>query len=546
MTRIDRFPVGAMRPAALVAAMWTVGVVAGALAPPSFAQSPDAALPPPLSSLASLAPSASGSTEVAALQPTRRLSSPTLGALSYATRVKAALLQVAQEHPEVQSAQAAADTSGFEVEAAKRARFPRLKVGTASGTYNSGADNASSQSYQLVTAEVRTSLIDGGAISARTRAAEIATDASSEAVKSTSQKVVLDAITAYLQVQRFDLKKQIAHKSTEILDELARAEQRRVALGATGQNDLQMATSRRAGIAAREADFEAQRGEALAKFQTYFKFAPNIDRLPMVAVPMQWQLRSQMEALALAEERSTEITEARSRVERARALVDQQEASVYPTLDAVLVKTKDPRGVSPSEPTRAAFELNWNFGNGFEQSLRIKSALAEVSNQESKLEGVRLNVSELTSASWSRSMSGRERERQLMTAVADSGQAFRGRRRLLEFGRTTLPVVLDAQVEYYTLLLDYVDAVYDLRISEFRLARTTGRLYVARDESNTWIDSLFIAGQRPTMTQEGLFVLPCVAGAGACSDEDNGGGATTGSASASGLALRRVQRLPGS
>ncbi len=40
-------------------------------------------------------------------------------------------------------------------------------------------------------------------------------------------------------------------------------------------------------------------------------------------------------------------------------------------------------------------ELNWNFGNGFDRQLRLKSALAEVANQEAKLEGVKLNLLEL-------------------------------------------------------------------------------------------------------------------------------------------------------
>src|SRR5690606_14495550 len=149
-----------------------------------------------------------------------------------------------------------------------------------------------------------------------------------------------------------------------------------------------------------------------------------------------------------------ELAEARGKVERAQALADQAAASIYPTLEAVVVKTKDPSGVSPSEPTRVGLELNWNFGNGFDQQTRTKSALAEVSNQEAKLEGVRQNLVELTASSWGRTVSGREREKQLREAVSESGQAFRGRRRMLEFGRETLLNVLDAQVDYYSLLLD--------------------------------------------------------------------------------------------
>jgi outer membrane protein TolC len=140
----------------------------------------------------------------------RRLSPPSLGASTYTQQVKQALVVLSQDYPEVLTAQAAANTSSFSVDAAKQARYPRFRLGTSSGNYNSGAENAKTQGYTVLTAEARVSLLDGGAMNAAQRAAEAGNQADDEAVVTTSQKVVLDALTAYLQVQRFDLKKQIA------------------------------------------------------------------------------------------------------------------------------------------------------------------------------------------------------------------------------------------------------------------------------------------------------------------------------------------------
>ncbi len=433
---------------------------------------------------------------------------PALVVTGQTQRFKQALRTLALEHPEVLAADAAAATSGFEVEAAKKARYPRFKVGTASGTYSSGREGAPTENYTLLTAEARMSVIDGGAMSARERAAEAGSRAQSEAVRTTSQKVVLDALTAYMQVQRFDLKREIARRSTGIVQDLAKSEERRVALGGAGQNDLRMASARRAGIAAREADFDAQLAEAVARFDSYFRFVPDPARLPLLRTPPDWRIASQPEAIARAESRSSELAEAQERVARARELVEQQEASIWPTVDAVLVKTKDPRGVTTSEPTRAAVELNWNFGSGFDRQLRVRSALAEVQNQEAKLDGVRRNLLELTAAAWGRAASGREREQQLREAVAESGEAFRGRSRLLEFGRETLPNVLDAQLDHNNLLLDYVDAVFDLRITEFRLARATGELRVEPDGASPWIDTLVGAPARSLLGPDGLGMVP--------------------------------------
>jgi len=478
---------------------------------------------------------------IGALTATRRLSTPSESQTNYAELVRQSLLRLAEDHPEVQSARAAADTGQYAVDSARQARYPRFRIGTSSGTYDSGLPGSTSQSYRQITADLRMSLIDGGVMSARVKAAEAGGMAQSEAVKYTSQKVVLDALTAYLQVQRYDLKMLIAHRSTLILEDLGRAEQRRVTLGAVGQNNLRMVSARRAGTAARELEFDALRGEAVARFETYFRLKANPLLLSGLAAPAAWRPVSLNEALIQAEAQSSELNEAQGHVTQARALVDQQSASIFPTLDAVLVKTKDPRGTAVPEPTRAALELNWNFGNGFDQQTRLKAALAEVANQEAKRESVKLNLTEVTTSSWNRTVAGREREKQLLEAVSESGEAFRGRRRLLELDRETLPAVLDAQVDYYTLLLDYVDALFDLRVTEFRMARVTGRLWVAPDSDNAWVLSIFNGAARPLLTPDGMLSTPCNAKAAPCVAPS---GSTSGSKKTPvGLALQMATRL---
>ncbi|WP_325344226.1 TolC family protein [Xylophilus sp.] len=412
-----------------------------------------------------------------------------IGRVRASERIKLALLALAQDHPDVQAARAAAESSGFDLEAAQRARYPRFKVGTSAGS-SSGAGSGAA-GYTALTAEARMSVIDGGFMGARIAAAEQQSAAQGEALKTASQQAVLDALTAYLQVQRFALKAEISQRSGAVLDELARVEQRRVDLGATGQSDLRMAASRRASAQARQQEFASQQADALAKFESYFRFAPEPQSLPALVLPPYWDIPSQAEALRTAEAASTELQEADRQIARAQAVVRQQEAARWPTVDAVLSKTRDPQGILYREATRAGVELNWNFGNGFDLQTRIQQALADVASFEAKRETVRRSLIETTSATWGRSQAGRERERALREAVGEAAAAFQGRRRLLDFGRETLLNVLDAQVEYFTLLLDYVDALFDQRTNEFRLARTAGRLWVDPQADLGWVDALF-------------------------------------------------------
>lgn len=319
---------------------------------------------------------------------------------------------------------------------------------------------------------------------------------------------MLDGITAYLQVQRYDLKKRIAAKSTQVLDELTRAEQRKVDLGAAGQGDARLAASRRAGAAAKRQEFDALLSDAMAKFETYFKFVPNSAVLPTLAVPKEWAIRSLPEAIEIAEANSAELGEARGRIARAQALVDSEKSARFPTLDAVVSRTRDNRDLT-TEPTRAALELNYNLGNGFDVQARVNKALVDVGAQEAKLEAARANLVEVTSGSWARTVSGAERVKQLADAVTESNSAYQSKRRLLGFGRETLPNVLDAQLEHFNLLLDLADAIFDLRIAEFRLARSAGRLLIDGNTDNGWLHSVVASSDQADLFAESLRESVC-------------------------------------
>lgn len=425
------------------------------------------------------------------LSPSYTLSGRSVGTADYSDRVKVGLVNMSQDHPEVLAAQTALTSSGFEGEAAKRARFPRFALATSSGKSSTfiSADQTVSQRFTSVTASIRATLLDAGGISARVKSADFNTQALEESLRTASQKVLLDGIVAYLQVQRYDLKKRIAAKSTEVLDELSRAEQRKVDLGAAGQSDARLAASRRAGAAARRQEFDALLIDAMAKFDVYFKFRPAPSALPNMVVPRSWISPTQADAMQLAEANSSEMAEARARIERSKANVDTVKSSRFPTLDAVVSRTKDNRDLTV-EPSRAALELNLNVGNGFDIQSRIRAALVDVEAQEARLEQARSNLSEFTTASWGRTQSGVDRVKQLTDAVGDSGLAYQSKRRLLSFGRETLTNVLDAQLEHYNLLLDLADATFDLRIAEFRLARGTGRLLIDANRDNNWINSI--------------------------------------------------------
>ncbi|MBK0115597.1 MULTISPECIES: TolC family protein [unclassified Delftia] len=430
---------------------------------------------------------ASATPDPVVLRLAQHLTPGTLASDGGQRRLLDALYALIDEYPDVRKARAALESAGHDVNTARGARWPTFKVGTNTGDAKLRRGR---ESYTAVNAEVRMALLDGGAIGAGIRSAESQEAAQGSVLYGTRQNVLLEALTALLELHRFEDKARVAAESARIIGQLARIEERRAELGAVGRNDLRQAASRQAGALAQQHALESQRMDAQARFTRYFGFTPQPGWLPQLNVPVQWMPANEDSALQASETVSPELQEMEQQIEKARAEVDRSKSQRFPTLAAVVAHTRDPSGVLYAEGTRYGVELSWNFGNGFELRDRILKAINELQAQEAQQETVRRQVRETASAAWGRTQSGRQRESQLADAVREARAAFEGRRRLLEVGRGSLAQVLDAQLDMQRLLLDEADAIYDQRINELRLARTTGRL-LPQDPPDQWLNALF-------------------------------------------------------
>lgn len=475
-----------------------LGLLAWVLAWPAAAQSaPDSLAASVLVAAHSLpAPSSPMPSNAAPLQLAQQLTPGSLAVNQSQKQLLQAVYGMLDVHPDVLKARAALESAGHDLNSAKNARWPSFKVGTSSGNASIGQGQRR-ETYTAVNAEVRVNLLDGGAIGAGIRSAEGMEAAQDSVLYSARQNVLLEALTALLELHRFERKAQVAAESAETIGQLAHVEQRRAELGAVGRNDLRRAASRRASALAQQHELQSQRMDAVARFTRYFNYSPTGTALPELGVPDYWLPASEQAALQASETHSSELRESRHLIERATAEVERSKAQRFPTLAGVVAHTKDPKGVIYNEGTRYGLELNWNFGNGFELRDRILKAINELQAQEAQQEAVRRQVQETASAAWGRWQAGREREAQLSDAVREARTAFEGYRRLLEVGRGSLAQVLDAQLDMQRLMLDEADALYDQRINGLRLVRTTGQL-LPRELPEHWLDRLF---DQPTVSR---------------------------------------------
>ena len=144
------------------------------------------------------------------LRLAQQLTPGTLASDSGQRRLLDALYALLDEYPDVRKARAALESAGHDVNTARGARWPTFKVGTNTGDAKLRRGR---ESYTAVNAEVRMALLDGGAIGAGIRSAESQEAAQGSVLYGTRQNVLLEALTALLELHRFEDKARVAAES---------------------------------------------------------------------------------------------------------------------------------------------------------------------------------------------------------------------------------------------------------------------------------------------------------------------------------------------
>lgn len=401
------------------------------------------------------------------------------------------LAELVRQAPEVQLARREVEASEADVRAAQVARFPRFGVDTVFGNVPTDLGNDRDRRTDLrIVPNAAVTVFDAGRISARIRAAQQGVTASEAVVRRAGETVVLDALTAYLQVLRFTLLSEVGSSSEQALSDIAALEERRVALGGGGLADSRLASSRRALSANRVLQFKLSLEEANARFQALFGFAPGPDTLPVMRVPSEWVSlgfdRSVEAALAL----NPDLREVAAKLGQARERLEAERAARFPALDLTVSKRYEFPGGN-TEKVQFGFRVALGSNTFFESAARIRKAEAELGSQEFRRQALLRDVTQNTTAAWRRSALGDQRELLLQTASQESIAVYRARKRLNSAGRETTLNMLDAQVEANNVIIDWVNSVFDQRQNELRLAKELGKLLPDEGGELDWARAFF-------------------------------------------------------
>jgi len=407
------------------------------------------------------------------------------------------LLNVLTDHPLIRANRHATDAARERVGAAEAANLPRLSL-----TGDGGLESIRSTSYRpsqtmelgsdgVVTPGTSSDLIrrkvgvsveqvvyDGG----RNRAAvDLATaDVSMQGLnlQSLTQDLLLEALTAYLQVGRYQTLIGLSRLNEDTTRNQLELESKRVEGGGGIAVDVMQARTRLQIVKERRVFYEQALRDAMANYEQTFGRAPDIAQLQDLGIFQAGLPASLPEALNLGLNQSPRLKLSAMQISKAGDQILAARAGGGPVVDLVGARNYD-RGANATakrDDYSMLLRLNWSFSAGNENDHRVSAALKDKDELMERDVAQRNKVREAIRVSWNQLVNGRERLELLDSAAGIARDVMLNRKRLRDAGKETALSALDAEVEYFGVLANKINAMYDTRIGAYRLMAAVGGL----------------------------------------------------------------------
>lgn len=392
-------------------------------------------------------------------------------------------------HPQIQAARNQHAAAGEAVGSARSAYWPTLSL-----TGNTGTDYVDSPDrransldpYQhgrnQITLSLTQRLFDGFAREAGVDAARQGEEAAASMVDATLQTVLLEALTAYVDVLRQTRLLALSHDNERNVRTQLQLEDERVRRGSGMAVDVLQAKHRLQVAKERRIAVEGALRNAVSRYVQVFGHAPAVDKMEE-PVPRPGTMPASLdEALRAARRDNPALLSGARQIEAAAARTRIAEGGWWPSFDLVgrgnLEKDRDAT-IGIRRDWSALVQMNWELFSGFRTDALVAQSTfdraALIDGQDHALR----KTEEATRLAWSTLQVARERLDVLESAVDLALEVWDMRKRLREAGKATVLDVLDAESDTVTARMTEIVAHFDERVAAFQVLQAMGRLHGA-------------------------------------------------------------------
>ncbi|MEQ8667507.1 MAG: TolC family outer membrane protein [Rhodospirillales bacterium] len=324
---------------------------------------------------------------------------------------------------------------------------------------------------------------DFGATNAGIERSRLTEDQARVNLVSTRQTLILEGVTAYLDVMRqFKLVK-FARASVENIKKQAELEDSRVERGSGFSTDVLQAKTQLAGAEARLTQAQGALKVALNRYRAVFGHdSGKIDDMSVPATPFEELPESLDEAIEIAIRDNPGLVSAAKDAEILRATERETRADeLFPSIDASLSQTveEDADGtVGNNSETLLLLELSYDFGVTGTNHSAVYAARQDAIASENRYIDARDLLEEQVRNAWDNLMTATENARHLNNQADIAAEFLELARKDRALGNRSLIDVLSGETALINASSDAASAETDVAIAVYTLLASLGKLEI--------------------------------------------------------------------
>jgi len=403
-----------------------------------------------------------------------------------AQTLEEALVYAYQNNPALQAERARLRALDEEVPAALAGWRPRVEIAGDVGASFSRTDgsvpNAGSHSVVPFGAGLTATapVYQGGRVSAQIDSAENRVNAGRAQLQAVEQSILLDTVTAYMDVLRYLSEIELSHSSERVVSRQLKAAQDRLEVGEATRTDVAQAEARLAQAGAERVAAEGGMMSARAMYQQVAGQAPGTLSWPKVPMGLP---DTEEDALAAANDANPSITAASFIAQAAQADIEAASAALRPQISIVgdLRQRFDTSNLI-EQTTDASIRANVRVPlyQGGAANARIRQSKQVAAQRLLELDQSRRTVQEQVAHAWRSLTSARAQIAAFEAQVAAAAVALDGVEQETLVGLRTTLDVLDAEQEHFKARINLVRAQRDEVVAAYLLKAAVGALTAQR------------------------------------------------------------------
>ena len=311
------------------------------------------------------------------------------------------------------------------------------------------------------------------------RLAEAEVRAGREALRTVEQSVLLEAITAYMDVVRDQAIVKLRERNVEVLSRELKATRDRFSVGEVTRTDVAQAEARRAAAVSNLDRARADLKTSRANFERTAGFPPSTlseQQSPTKLVP-----KSLNEAVDITLRENPNVVAALYDEQSARHNVDLIWGELLPSVrvDAAYSKSLDPsRSTDESESTSVTGRLEVPLYEAGDTRARVRQAKHTHVSRLQQIEQARTEAKAASVSAWSVLTAARAQIEADQVQVTATSTALAGVREEERVGQRTLLDVLNAEQEALNAQVQLVTTKRNLVVASYTLLSAIGRLSI--------------------------------------------------------------------